>query len=1117
MTLQYLTPGVYLGEARERGSAQVPAQRRLPCLLGRGSRLSTVTDASLTRAYILDAGLEFPDNVPYQAQLEYASDGNKLTAILSAENGDVIPSTQWDFVEMDPVGAPGVFDGVLVNAAAFDRTASYVLDYQSSDRSVLDVLPFDALREIRSVGDRAGESRYEQQRDYRIVTEVSDPVRGESVADTLDSSVTPDPGNTGGGVITVSTTTQDAFLYPYGRTVQLTVSAVAAPLTTFSVEASDTNPAGRQSSFNTPIFSGDQADLVVNSNSPLGVDVGNANGASDAESGLFLDFDFTVPFAIGDVFTVVIEPASLFELPGNYANTSNIDQLSDIAEDPNNAGTGTVTYHAEAEYGGDHDRMYIVRAGSAVAGAAATATLTCVQANVLDGGTFYVTLPGGAVVGFEFDSDATMANPQNMRVDLTGVASDGDLRDALLAAMQNSQAAVLNPVAAAAADITVTWPVNGTYPNTATNLIATGVLTSIVATPYAGGTDRSITMSWVAAGDAVLAEQGTAVLTDPGEVEDFETDFTVAGGVRLVASFGAGNFADDDAWTFSVDAGRTDSLAMDNREVLLTVSSITRDQTQPGQPISSFVVNYSSNTPEGGFGNLVVTVDGLTAPKIELPDQVTVYVYNHERIVVGDQWVVVSSNTERLDWSLIQRATEEVPAAQLTLDTLGNVTGTPGLWYMFLADAPTRLVSVAQRIAGVPPTVERIPYNHEAGTALITFNTQPQGTVLVSYEHLGLEPPVGGSVLINATRLRSEDEYNRPIIARTLAEAIAAFGPMTTDNDVLQVAELAFENGAPAVAICQVKDLNDDGLFTDADYLRALTATEHSREVTDICPINRHSITPAVLVHIAKVSHETVGNRRVGWFGAPRGMVIGSAQEAGTLVHLAGSMQVGANSRGLGRYVLVGNTSATRVIELDGGQATVEHDGSFIAAVLAARNASFEDPGETLLRKTLVGYRTIQDYEKPDLKRLGAASILPLTFTTANSARIEESITVHSAFGDEYHQISARCLRDFVTTRLEDSIDATVIGSVPAGSSEAEAAIYASVVPELRKLVANKIIAPYGSEATPPTIREIEVGSDVKVFYDPSNPTEPYLSAFFNLRYPIVRVPGITRVRGPNS
>jgi len=596
---------------------------------------------------------------------------------------------------------------------------------------------------------------------------------------------------------------------------------------------------------------------------------------------------------------------------------------------------------------------------------------------------------------------------------------------------------------------------------------------------------RTVSFAWAQYGEVIGA-------TSLGTVnETGSPDLTLTQGVKVTIDFGASNFVVGDTFDFEVKAPKIFYQALDDRVYKLTISTATT----PGADAGVVTGAYSTGTPEGGFGSWSGSVNLLTGPSQEtgyflLPDGVSIAVRNAMRGNIngtsyagGDLFEAAVTSLDMIDWSLTRKVTETREPTAVKIDVTGSVTGSAGTPYVIL-DTPysTGTVSVIDDNTLVPLSFAEIP-----GTRFLALVSTPSSTISISYEFIGPEPAPGQLYFMTANFLRPAEYYNVPTRLLTREDGQNFLAPSEVYNHLYIMNEIAFDAGAPAVYVTQVYDLDGDGELTDTDFETALTAHEKNSRVTDLC----------VLSHISSLSKSLSVNERGNdpfqkreqmlWVGLPIGTPIGSVDVAGSLVYTARrTMQTSPESPALGTRVLLSPTRATRDIVLDSGiTTTVILDGSFVAGATACLAGSFTDPGRSILKSKLPGFKTIQTYNDAENLLLGGASIVWMTNQGSGVYQFEEDITVHQSNGEEFQLISITVQKQNVTKIVRSSMNDQLIGVTTPSTKAAVGLIRATLGQILLGLQGRGVIADYQDDSG--NVRKFDSSKDIIVIRDSSS------------------------------
>jgi hypothetical protein len=354
-TNRYLFIGTYIGQYISPKSVQLTSDVRLPTAFGVGHRLASVYNIEILRSFVTAEPLTFTTLAPFLATLQHPSSGSQAPPVsLYKATGEVVRPDQYQFL---PTVPNGPINQVLIRTANFDHTASYFINYQSTDRTVNDTLPVNDLREIRSLGDQVNQEKYREYTDFYV------PML-------FPSSITPNPtnvnptssvevpnaalANTGSGVITQNVASQ--FNHNYTRFYSLSC-----------VAASGVSP-NRTATFHwsaTPISGGNFAyppNPLFSSAPPNSITINEAVPTSLSEVielGIKLDMAFGVSnFVVGDVFTFNGLGPALFEVDVRHTNTNEIISYGTITGAVGNTGTGAINHDPLTNYNGDANIGY---------------------------------------------------------------------------------------------------------------------------------------------------------------------------------------------------------------------------------------------------------------------------------------------------------------------------------------------------------------------------------------------------------------------------------------------------------------------------------------------------------------------------------------------------------------------------------------------------------------------------------------------------------------------------------------------------------------------------------------------------------------------------------------
>jgi hypothetical protein len=473
----------------------------------------------------------------------------------------------------------------------------------------------------------------------------------------------------------------------------------------------------------------------------------------------------------------------------------------------------------------------------------------------------------------------------------------------------------------------------------------------------------------------------------------------------------------------------------------------------------------------------------------------------------SDQFSFTANDQNTIDWSLVQQREQEFETDDLIVDVNGTVTGIPGQTYIILAEIPEdSTVAVVTTSGLVPVASVEVP-----GSPFVALPVAPTETVTATYETRGAEPDPGQLYYFTANFLRGTELYNTPILVLDRDDGRTLLGPPSVDNHLHITNELAFDNNVFGAYYIQVADADEDGVFQQTDFKEALIATESVDNITDRVVLSRQDAWGDQLAVNERANDPFARRESLDWFGAPIGTPIGDRQTPDTLRFIADKpLRVFGSSPSHGTRILAGPTQATVNIVLQSGDTVeVTVDGSFVAAALASLTASFADPANTILKKNLAGFQSVQTYTPKENALLGDAGAIYVTDLGNGVIRIEEDTTVDT-FAIDFYLISAMVQKQFVTKVVRREMANSVVALIVPSAAAGVGIIKASLSAILLGLLGRGIIGQYEDDQQ--NVRKFDPEADVVVFRDSADATLYHMFYAYFLRFPIKRVFGLFTV-----
>jgi len=436
-----------------------------------------------------------------------------------------------------------------------------------------------------------------------------------------------------------------------------------------------------------------------------------------------------------------------------------------------------------------------------------------------------------------------------------------------------------------------------------------------------------------------------------------------------------------------------------------------------------------------------------------------------------------------------------------------------------------------QASSGSPPSTD--PLVNANADAIDLVGTYPrvatyvQGTDYqltgdtVDWSLAGSEPALDTSYYVSYTYVRPATDYNTPKLAFSLDEVLNDIGGLDGTNLLGIGAQIAFQQNAPFVWYVQVNDADDDGVYTKEDYKTAIDGCANKEEVTDIVPLMPNYFTDAdydniashLRQHVIDESSVFIKHERLGWFGRKVNTDIGDKSTQYSFVYTATQLLYAvADSPGRGRLILVGPSWVKKTIVMETGQELVMTlDSSFIACGIAAKQNSFDNVSESLLRKTITGFDSIEEWSPEQVDYAASYGVCVVSYKGGLLILLDPITTEPTDI--EFQEISAMCQKDLVTARMREYLDDNIVGIVPDDLDDFIWDIKGAIVIVLKSAISDGIISTYKDENG--LTREVDTTKDIEVRRDETDATKYIFKYWYNLKYPAKRLFGTYTVDAP--
>lgn len=285
-------------------------------------------------------------------------------------------------------------------------------------------------------------------------------------------------------------------------------------------------------------------------------------------------------------------------------------------------------------------------------------------------------------------------------------------------------------------------------------------------------------------------------------------------------------------------------------------------------------------------------------------------------------------------------------------------------------------------------------------------------------------------------------------------------------------ANLALENGAPAVMCVQVSG------STDAAWKTAVDKLKKKKNVAYVIPITTNTTRQGYITdHCLTESQPLIGHERE--------CFLGMAASSDVDAHVARAQAL----KNIRNILAFPSNNVTR------GDFTL--DGTYVAAAVAGSITGQEKVVSPVTGKTLVGFALLDEaYEPYDMNRLGANGVL-VCYSEAGVVKVRHSITTDTTSATTA-EVSVVASDDYVRritrTKLDDMFlnKGIVIGPTTTGAvEEAVKAIW-------NAMVRDRYIYEYGTK-TDPLTGEVPV----KAVVDPNEPRQINVTGSIKFLYPL--------------
>lgn len=455
------------------------------------------------------------------------------------------------------------------------------------------------------------------------------------------------------------------------------------------------------------------------------------------------------------------------------------------------------------------------------------------------------------------------------------------------------------------------------------------------------------------------------------------------------------------------------------------------------------------------------------------------------------------------------------PAAATAAEVANNINAVLaasskyGTRYRAVASVVSLKITLTSPNSGQSGIVEVDP-SLSGYAGLAVFGLQPT-QLPYSVRGTGQAPVAGNTYYATYDYTRPASDYNHPKQYFRVEDVYADIGNQTQTNFLAIAARLAFQNGAPSVFVVQVDDRANPGVATQQAYEAALAAAGQVDGITEFVLLDpRSSLQVDLFQFLITQNSPTVAKPCRGWYGMPKGTVIGDRDTPGTFIYTAAQVLFSTpDSPGRGRSFLMAPDKANTTITLaDGSSATVTLDGTFLAAAMAGAYTARASVADAMVNSTLLGFDAAADntntfpiYLTAQRKLLAAAGVWVLTNKGGKIVSLDP-VSTERANGAkaEFEEPALSSEKDATVAAINQVVNGNLVGVTPADLADFVLTVKQTIGSAIQSKIDDGSIGPY--KDTNGRTRRINYSTDIQVFQSAQDPRKFIFNYFFNGRYP---------------
>jgi len=368
------------------------------------------------------------------------------------------------------------------------------------------------------------------------------------------------------------------------------------------------------------------------------------------------------------------------------------------------------------------------------------------------------------------------------------------------------------------------------------------------------------------------------------------------------------------------------------------------------------------------------------------------------------------------------------------------------------------------------------------------------------YRGTGKRPLAGQTYFVDYKITRPSSDYNKVRQFNNDIDFYNDIGYPAEGNTLANAGELAWSRGVLTLFVVQVEDADDDGVYTNSDFITAIDALVDEREATDIVVLRSNAtIRAKVRDVLTNESAQLKSNYKRYWCGMPRGSSLGDVDTPDTAIWVAQrEFSVTPDSVARGRFIVIFPSDLQQTIVENTTEKILDVDSNYMATILAAETVSFENASNSLFGKTFSGLTVENNLSKADM-RFAAANGITCVFQEGGVLKLFDVLTTDASGDARYEEPSSSTQKDNLAFKMIDAIDNNLKGIVPDNPSEFVGTIKAVAGGVILGEIESGNIGYYTDDDG--NVRDIDYNVDLVAFREAGDPRNYRLRYYFNLRY----------------